>query len=60
MKEYRRIAAFNRKHGVDVQEIGPSEVKRLFPLARVDDIKSGMCVCLRYARVRACLFGHVC
>ncbi len=52
MKEYRRIAAFNRKHGVDVQEIGPSEVKRLFPLARVDDIKSGMCACLCCARVR--------
>jgi 4-methylaminobutanoate oxidase (formaldehyde-forming) len=44
LEEYRRVAAFNRTCGVDVQEISPSEVKRLFPLARVDDIKAGFYV----------------
>lgn len=41
LEEYRRIAAFNRKCGVDVQEISPAEVESLFPLARVDDVLSG-------------------
>jgi 4-methylaminobutanoate oxidase (formaldehyde-forming) len=41
LQEYRRVAAFNRYCGVDVQEISPSEVKRLFPLARTDDILAG-------------------
>src|SRR5688572_29288635 len=44
LEEYRRVAAFNRHCGVDVQEISPTEVKRLFPLARVDDIKAGFYV----------------
>lgn len=44
LEEYRRVAAFNRWCGVDVQEISPSEVKRLFPLARVDDILAGFYV----------------
>src|SRR5205814_247178 len=35
LEEYRRVAAFNRVCGVDVHEIGPGEVKELFPLARV-------------------------
>lgn len=39
--EFRRIASFNKKHGVPVHEIGADEVKRLFPLARVDDVLSG-------------------
>src|SRR6478672_3718246 len=34
LEEYRRVAAFNRHCGVDVQEISPGEVKELFPLAR--------------------------
>ena len=42
--EYRKIAAFNRKLGVPVEEISASEVKRLFPLARTDDILSAFYV----------------
>ncbi len=38
LEEYRRVSAFNRHCGVDVQEISPSEVKELFPLAKVDDV----------------------
>jgi glycine cleavage system aminomethyltransferase T/glycine/D-amino acid oxidase-like deaminating enzyme len=41
LEEYRRVAAFNRYCGVDVQEISASEVKRLFPLARTGDILAG-------------------
>ena len=44
LEEYRRVAAFNRWCGVDVQEISPAEVKKLFPLARVDDILAGFYV----------------
>ncbi len=44
LEEYRRVAAFNRFCGVDVHEISASEVKRLFPLARVDDILAGFYV----------------
>lgn len=44
LEEYRRVAAFNRFCGVDVQEISASEVQRLFPLARTDDILAGFYV----------------
>jgi 4-methylaminobutanoate oxidase (formaldehyde-forming) len=44
LEEYRRVAAFNRLCGVDVEEISAAEVKRLFPLARVDDILAGFYV----------------
>ena len=44
LEEFRRVAAFNRWCGVDAQEISPSEVKSLFPLARVDDIEAGFYV----------------
>ena len=44
LEEYRRVAAFNRHCGVDVAEISPAEVRRLFPLAHVDDIKAGFYV----------------
>lgn len=44
LEEYRRVSAFNRYCGVDVQEIGPQEVKKLFPLAHVDDILAGFYV----------------
>jgi 4-methylaminobutanoate oxidase (formaldehyde-forming) len=44
LEEYRRVAAFNRWSGVDVQEISPAEVKTLFPLARIDDILAGFYV----------------
>ena len=41
LEEYRRVASFNRYCGVDVQEISPREVRELFPLARVDDVRAG-------------------
>jgi len=44
LEEYRRIAAFNRYCGIDVQEISPKEIKELFPLARVDDLHAGFYV----------------
>jgi glycine cleavage system aminomethyltransferase T/glycine/D-amino acid oxidase-like deaminating enzyme len=44
LEEYRRVSAFNRLCGVDVQEISPGEVKDLFPLARTDDILAGFYV----------------
>ena len=44
LEEYRRISAFNRHCGVDVQEISAREVGSLFPLARTDDILAGFYV----------------
>ncbi len=44
LEEYRRVSAFNRYCGVDVHEISPSQVRELFPLARVDDILAGFYV----------------
>src|SRR5690348_13898492 len=44
LEEYRRVAAFNRYCGVDVHEIGPREVARLFPLTRTDDVLAGFYV----------------
>jgi len=44
LEEYRRVSAFNRYCGVDVQEIGATEVGELFPLARTDDILAGFYV----------------
>jgi heterotetrameric sarcosine oxidase gamma subunit len=44
LEEYRRVASFNRYCGVDVEEISPSEVRRLFPLAKLDDILAGFYV----------------
>jgi len=44
LEEYRRVSAFNRYCGVDVQELSAREVKDLFPLARVDDILAGFYV----------------
>ena len=44
LEEYRRVSAFNRYCGVDVQEISPAEVKDLFPLANVDDVLAGFYV----------------
>ena len=44
LEEYRRVAAFNRKCGVNVEEIGPNDVKKLFPLAFTDDVKAGFYV----------------
>ncbi|MFZ9886910.1 MAG: GcvT family protein [Myxococcota bacterium] len=44
LEEYRRVSAFNRHLGVDVQEISPLEVRELFPLAKVDDLLAGFYV----------------
>lgn len=44
LEEYRRVSAFNRLMGIDVHEISPAEVEKLFPLARVDDILAGFYV----------------
>jgi 4-methylaminobutanoate oxidase (formaldehyde-forming) len=44
LEEYRRVSAFNRWCGVDVQEISPREVLDLFPLAKVDDVRAGFYV----------------
>ena len=44
LEEYRRVSAFNRYCGVDVQEIGAKEVGDLFPLARTEDILAGFYV----------------
>ena len=41
LEEYRRIAAFNRLHGVEVHEVSAAEVARLAPLTRVDDVLAG-------------------
>jgi 4-methylaminobutanoate oxidase (formaldehyde-forming) len=44
LEEYRRVAAFNRFCGVEVEEISPAEVHKLFPLARTDDLLAGFYV----------------
>ena len=44
LEEYRRVAAFNRVCGVDVQEISAREVGELFPIARTDDVLAGFYV----------------
>jgi heterotetrameric sarcosine oxidase gamma subunit len=44
LEEYRRVAAFNRLCGVEVEEISAGEVAGLFPLARTDDVLAGFYV----------------
>ncbi len=44
LEEYRRVAAFNRYCGVDVEEISPTEIASLFPLACTDDLLAGFYV----------------
>lgn len=44
LEEFRRVAAFNRLCGINVEEISPNQIKELFPLARVDDLKAGFYV----------------
>ncbi len=41
LEEQRRVAAFNRFHGIDAVEISPAEIRELFPLANVDDVLAG-------------------
>jgi glycine/D-amino acid oxidase-like deaminating enzyme len=38
---FRRVAAFNRHCGINVQEISPDEVKERFPLANTDGVLAG-------------------
>ena len=44
LEEYRRVSAFNRHCGIDVQEISPRQVQELFPLARTEDLLAGFYV----------------
>lgn len=44
LEEYRRIATFNRKEGVDVQEISAKQVAELFPLCKTEDVLAGFYV----------------
>jgi 4-methylaminobutanoate oxidase (formaldehyde-forming) len=44
LEEYRRVAAFNRFCGVDVEEVSPDEVAKMWPLARTDDVLGGFYV----------------
>jgi 4-methylaminobutanoate oxidase (formaldehyde-forming) len=44
LEEYRRVAAFNRHCGVEVEEISAAEVSALFPAARTDDVLAGFYV----------------
>jgi glycine cleavage system aminomethyltransferase T/glycine/D-amino acid oxidase-like deaminating enzyme len=44
LEEYRRVAAFNRFCAVDVHEVSPEEIAKLWPLARVDDVLGGFYV----------------
>lgn len=41
LEEYRRVSAFNRFCGIDVQEISASETKELFPIADTSDVLAG-------------------
>ena len=41
LEEYRRVAAFQRHLGLEVEEVSPSEMSDLFPWARTDDLLAG-------------------
>jgi len=41
VEELRRIAAFNRYIGVDVEELTPKQVKEIWPLADTEDVLAG-------------------
>ncbi len=41
LEELRRITAFNRYFGIEVEELSPEEVKKIWPLAYTDDILAG-------------------
>jgi len=41
LEELRRIAAFNRLFGVDVEELTPQQVKEKWPLAEIGDVLAG-------------------
>ena len=41
LEEYRRVAAFQRHLGLEVDEISPAEMNDLFPWAKTDDLLAG-------------------
>ncbi|QIM20313.1 FAD-dependent oxidoreductase [Phycicoccus sp. HDW14] len=41
LEEYRRVATFQRRLGLEVEEVSPAEMAALFPLARTDDLVGG-------------------
>jgi 4-methylaminobutanoate oxidase (formaldehyde-forming) len=41
LEEYRRVAAFQRHLGLEVDEISPREMAELFPWAKTDDLLAG-------------------
>lgn len=41
LEEQRRVAAFDRLFGVEVQELSPKEIKEYWPLAYTDDLLAG-------------------
>ena len=41
LEEYRRVAAFQRHLGLEVDEISPREMSDLFPWAKTDDLLAG-------------------
>ena len=44
LHEYRRVASFQRRMGLEIHEITPPEMADLFPLARTDDLLAGFYV----------------
>jgi 4-methylaminobutanoate oxidase (formaldehyde-forming) len=44
LEEYRRVAAFQRHHGLEVHEISNQEMAERFPWARTDDLLAGFYV----------------
>ena len=44
LEEYRRVSAFNRYCGVDVQELSPRQVQELFPLVSIEGMEAGFYV----------------
>ena len=59
LEEYRRISAFNRAMGVDVQEVSAHEVESLFPLCRTDDVLAGFYVevCVHKITIPQCFWS---
>ena len=44
LEQYRRVAAFNRYCGVNVQEISPAQVQHYFPICDISSILAGFYV----------------
>ncbi|MCE1179459.1 MAG: FAD-dependent oxidoreductase [Micrococcales bacterium] len=44
LHEYRRVAAYQRRLGLVVEEITPTEIAERFPFAKVDDLLAGFWV----------------